>query len=149
MSSRTPTFVINPKTKRKIMVGSTVYNKLVRDGLIQIADPPSQNEQKRTELYKAAGMKLPKQDKKNTQRLTNSISIESTSAAAGRIVARFHHLFTEDMSEDEIAAIVQRLTLQELVDKQPSRPRKALGLRKRAVVIESEEEDEDEESNDE
>jgi hypothetical protein len=48
------------------------------------------------------------------------------------------------MSEEEIANIVQRLTLQELISKQPTTSRKAPGLVKRRVEIESDDEEEDE-----
>ena len=151
MSSKKPTWIVNPKTNRKVMVGSTVYRRLVNQGLIAVdaiddasIERDTRLEAEREEMYRKIGMEAPPLAKKKPivveqkptekqiqkYKASKASAVETTSRVAGKIVAQYHHLFTSDMPQEKVAEIIERLTIQAVLAGQGEIEKKSLKVTK-------------------
>lgn len=129
MSHQVQEFIINPNTGRRIQVGSAVYRRLIRDGVIEnkMRNHFSEEEYKRHLLRREAGMDtageydgVSEPARRTKKRISTADTTDGVLDASARVFNKYREYFTDDMTEREMSELLRRLTIKELVKPNPA-----------------------------
>ncbi len=127
-------FVINPKTKRNILVGTKFYKRLIREGTIKPDQPPAPIETPRLDPPKAE--------------IPTEAMVEMSAQIINENKSKLGNV--KDKSDDDLDKLFRKLLIEKLtsskVKAKKAKTKKAKKTKKKPIVLTSSDEDSSEES---
>jgi hypothetical protein len=121
-------FVINPKTKRLILKSSRLYDKLVKEGVIEEVIEP-------TPVVTEEIIETPNNNSKKLKKKLKRISFDSIKENKDRLKD------SEDLSDKQLDKLLKRMLFEKLCVKTKKAPKKKPKKKKKIVIVSSSEDE--------